>query len=206
MKILLLIIIHVFAYSINPPQKGNIPDNYLESFKQQNIGIYNGDTGWINKIKSRSVDFSRETQLVFNLPVIMGKFSDVSSTYFDSNDFQTLLFGDNPAGSMSDYYNEISYGNFSVDGTVLGWYSSSYSMTEAQSDARSYVSELAYLADNDINYANYDNDGPDNIPNSGDDDGYVDGLAVVYSGCGPDWYPTNNSLSLIHISAPTRPY
>ena len=194
MKILFLIIVHVFAFSINPPQKGSIPDNYLESFKQQNIGNYKGDSGWINKIKNRSVDLSRETQLVFDLPVLMGRFSDVSSTYFDSNDFQTLLFGANPAGSMSDYYDEISYGNFSVDGTVLGWYNSSYSMTEAQSDARSYVSELAYLADNDINYANYDNDGPDNIPNSGDDDGYVDGLAVVYSGCGPDWYPTNNSI------------
>ena len=144
MKILLLIIIHVFVYPINPPQKGNIPNNYLESFKQQNIGSYVGDTGWINKIKNRSVDLSRETQLVFNLPVIMGRFSDVSSTYFDSNDFQTLLFGANPAGSMSDYYDEISYGNFSVDGTVLGWYNSSYSMTEAQSDAKSYVSAVSY--------------------------------------------------------------
>ena len=194
MKILLIIFIHGLSYAINPPQKGNIPDIFLESFKLQNIGTYDGDAGWIKKIKSSSRDLSRDAQLVFNLPVIMGKFSDVSSTYFSSSDFRNLLFGDNPTGSMKDYYDEISYGIFSVDGTVSGWYNSSYSMVEAQNDAKSYVSELAFLADNDINYAEYDNDGPDNIPNSGDDDGYVDGLAVVYSGCGPDWYPTNNSI------------
>ena len=50
----------------------------------------------------------------------MGKFSDVSSTYFSSSDFRNLLFGDNPTGSMKDYYDEISYGIFSVDGTVSG--------------------------------------------------------------------------------------
>ena len=194
MKILLIIFIHGLSYAINPPQKGNIPDIFLESFKLQNIGTYDGDAGWIKKIKSSSRDLSRDAQLVFNLPVIMGKFSDVSSTYFSSSDFRNLLFGDNPTGSMKDYYDEVSYGIFSVDGTVSGWYNSSYSMLEAQNDAKSYVSELAFLADNDINYAEYDNDGPDNIPNSGDDDGYVDGLAVVYSGCGPDWYPTNNSI------------
>ncbi len=40
----------------------------------------------------------------------------------------------------------------------------------------------------------YDNDGPDNIPNSGDDDGYVDGIIIVYSGCGAEWSPGNSNI------------
>ena len=32
---------------------------------------------------------------------------------------------------MSEYYDEISYGSFQVDGNVNGWYQSTMSMNEA---------------------------------------------------------------------------
>ena len=108
----------------------------------------------------------------------------MSSTYFNAGDYETLLFGDNETGSMKEYYHEISYGNFSVDGDAGGWYNSSSTMQQAVDNTREYVSNVASLADGDFDYGLYDNDGPDNIPNSGDDDGYVDGIIVVYSGCG----------------------
>ena len=84
---------------------------------------------------------------------------------------------------MSDYFNEISYGNFHISGEVDGWYQSSLSQSQAVENVRQYVAEIASLADPDFDYGLYDNDGPDNVPNSGDDDGYVDGLLVVYPGC-----------------------
>ena len=118
----------------------------------------------------------------------------MSSTYFNASDYETLLFGDNETGSMREYYHEISYGNFSVDGDAGGWYNSSSTMQQAVDNTREYVSNVASLADGDFDYGLYDNDGPDNIPNSGDDDGYVDGIIVVYSGCGAEWSPGNDNL------------
>ena len=56
-------------------------------------------------------------------------------------------------------------------------------MVNAVENTKLFVSEIVSFADDDFNYADFDNDGPDNIPNSGDDDGYVDGIMVVYSGC-----------------------
>ena len=95
---------------------------------------------------------------------------------------------------MKEYYNEISYGNFLVDGTADGWYQSPYTMAQAVDNVKQYVAEIAELADPDFDYTQFDNDGPDNIPNSGDDDGYVDGIIVVYSGCGAEWYPGNDNI------------
>ena len=70
-----------------------------------------------------------------------------------------------------------------MDGIVSGWYQSSLNQSQAVENVRQYVAEIASLADSDLDYGQFDNDGPDNIPNSGDDDGYVDGIAVVYPGC-----------------------
>jgi len=68
-------------------------------------------------IPSRESQGSLSTQFTpptgtYNIPVILINFSDRTPT-FSSGDFDTLLFG---AGnySMKDYYQEISYGNFSV--------------------------------------------------------------------------------------------
>jgi len=193
------IIISIFLivniiYGINPPQNGNFPDGFWEKMKQQDIGTNYGDPGWINKIAKQINDPSRDTQLEFNIPVLLGKYADVSNTYFNATDFENLLFGTNPTGSMKEYYNEISYGNFQVDGSAGGWYQSSLTMSQAVANAKQYVAEIAALSDPDFDYAQYDNDGPDNVPNSGDDDGYVDGIIVVYSGCGAEWGEGNNNL------------
>ena len=67
-------------------------------------------------------------------------------------------------------------------------------MAQAVDNVKQYVAEIAELADPDFDYTQFDNDGPDNIPNSGDDDGYVDGIIVVYSGCGAEWSPGNDNI------------
>ena len=181
-------------YGINPPQNGNFPEGFWEKMEQQNIGQKYGDPGWVKKISNYINDPSRDTQLEFFVPVLLGKYADVSTTYFNASDYDQLLFGENPTGSMKDYYNEISYGNFLVDGTSGGWYESTLTMAQAVSNAKEYVAGIAALADDDFDYAAYDNDGPDNEPNSGDDDGYVDGILVVYSGCGAEWGSGNDNL------------
>ena len=133
---------------------------------RQNIGKAYGDPGWVRKINNWKQSNNRDAQLEFRIPVLLGKYSDVSSTYFNAADYETLLFGDNETGSMREYYHEISYGNFSVDGDAGGWYNSSFTMQQAVDNTREYVSNVASLADGDFDYGLYDNDGPDNIPNS----------------------------------------
>jgi len=64
-----------------------------------------------------------------NVPVLLINFNDTAATN-TAAEFEDLLFGDNPAiavgpGSMKDYYEEISYGNFTVSSGpsgVAGWF------------------------------------------------------------------------------------
>ena len=192
--IYLTIYLASIAWCINPSNSGKIPRAVIENFSNQNIGDTYGNPGWIKRISNARNSQNRDIQMNFNIPVLLGKYSDVSNTYFSATDFDDLLFDDNVNGTMSEYYDEISYGSFQVDGNANGWYQSTMSMIEAVENTRAYVSEIASLADNDFNYALYDNDGPDNIPNSGDDDGYVDGIIIVYSGCGAEWGPGNSNI------------
>ena len=182
------------AIAINPPRQGTIPDSILQLFRSQNIGAEYGDPGLIKKIQRFKNQYTRDEQININVPVLLGKYSDQSQTYFSASDFNQLLFDNNPTGTMKEYFNEISYGLLQVDGFASGWYQSSMTMDEAVQNTKLFVSGIAAMADSDFDYALYDNDGPDNIPNSGDDDGYVDGIIVVYSGCGSEWRPSNGNI------------
>ena len=181
-SIYLFYLVH-FIYAISPSINGRIPSDVIETLNRQNIGKEYGDSGWINKIDNWKNSEVRNAPLELHFPVLLGAYSDINNTNFSASDYQNLLFDNNPTGTMKDYYNEISYGNFLVDGVTSGWYQSTLTKSQAVGDTRSYVAEIAAMADPDIDYSQFDNDGPDNVPNSGDDDGYVDGIAVVYPGC-----------------------
>ena len=91
------------------------------------------------------------------------------------------LFNPSVPGSFTHFYNEMSGGLMRVQGRVLP---KRYSALGAAED---YVAsgggigrygqfnlEILRQADADSDLGEFDNDGPDGIPNSGDDDGYVD--------------------------------
>ncbi len=131
-----------------------------------------------------------------SLPVLLGDTSDLASSQAVA-DFQAELFGTWPTGSLRDYYAEISYGQFQVTGQVFGWFRlprlSSYyegasgcnGLCAYPTSAGGFERDLVALADaSGIDWGPYDNDGPDGVPNSGDDDGYVDTVIIVHSGEG----------------------
>ncbi|MCP4291028.1 MAG: M6 family metalloprotease domain-containing protein [bacterium] len=99
-----------------------------------------------------------------------------------------------PSGSMNDYYREVSYGNFEVGGVVSGWNTdsntyASYANGDGSQDAntaRVMLQNAIAALDAVIDYSQFDNDGPDGIPNSGDDDGDVDSIFFVHSGPGEE--------------------
>ncbi len=154
----------------------------------------------------------------YPVPVLIGDFPNLGS-FYTREEFQTMLFdGPWPTGTMTDYYHEVSYDNLTLDGSIYGWYEvpETYGYYEGGSNgfgfypnnAQGFVEDLVILADPDVDFSPYDNDGPDGIPNSGDDDGYVDQLFVVHAGqggeCGgawlwshswslPGYYTTNDS-------------
>ncbi len=121
-----------------------------------------------------------------NVPVILVNFSNTTTTY-SSVDFDTRLFGTGNK-SMKDYYEEVSYGAFSVSAGpsgVAGWYTASKRHNYyGRNDIYGYdvhpaelVIEALQAADAaGLNFAPYDMDG----------DCYVDVVAIVHQGSGEE--------------------
>lgn len=154
-----------------------------EVLRNNCIIIINDSTNHTTMSWVQAVQYAKRnglsTQNDFIMPVILGHALGDTGTY-SVEDFQEYLFGDT-TGSLSDYYDEISYGAFSLTGQVYGWFETSKPIEEY---SRSYELgvDILEVADQTIDFSQYDNDGPDGIPNSGDDDTVVDGMALVFPG------------------------
>jgi immune inhibitor A len=130
--------------------------------------------------------------------VILVDFSDNVAdveTYPPSH-YQDLLFseGTYPTGSMRDYYLENSYGGFRITGSVSVWVrvqltydyyvNNQRGLGAYPQNAQRLAEDAVAAADPYVDFSQFDSDGPDGIPNSGDDDGYVDALFIVHAGPG----------------------
>ncbi len=112
------------------------------------------------------------------------------SAYHDMM-FSTAVY---PTGSMNDFYRENSYGAYGIGGDVAGWTTSlhtyaSYANGDGSQDAgtaREMITDAVAQLDPSVDFSQFDNDGPDGIPDSGDDDGYVDALFFVHAGPGQE--------------------
>jgi len=102
-----------------------------------------------------------------------------------------LFDGPWETGTMAEYFNEVSRGLFGVSGDVPGWFQlaeeeayysggfGSWGLDLENSRTGELIAEAVMLADPGIDFGLYDNDGPDQVPNSGDDDGYVDIIFLI---------------------------
>jgi len=137
-----------------------------------------------------------------NIPLILGRYSNTTER-FTSQSFNKLLFtGPNSTGTMVEYYNEVSYGQLKLTGETYGWYSAPQTQSYYVGNdnglgggAAEFVKDLVTKADADVDFGQFDNDGPDGIPNSGDDDGYVDVVMIVHTGGGAETGDSNNIWS-----------
>jgi len=139
----------------------------------------------------------------FKCVVILLQFSDnpADTLNHSTAEYQDLLFskGTRPGGSFRDYYWEISGGKFDVDGIVTRWYTadSLYSYyTNGRSgfggfpkNSQGMVANAIDLADADVDFSQFDNNGPNGIP-----DGFVDGLFVVHAGPGAEETGSGNDM------------
>ena len=122
----------------------------------------------------------------FFLPIILS-YPKGETISYTIDSLQHYIFGDH-IGSLSHYFSEVSYGKFQLTGKVYGLIESQYSSSDLDEDAwfGSFRQEIFSWAEDNLDLVQFDNDGPDGIPNSGDDDGYIDGLAIQLLGFKPE--------------------
>jgi len=103
----------------------------------------------------------------------------------------SLFFGAGP--SLQDYYARSSFGRYQVQGETSAWLQMPRPFDfyadgrrgiggAYPRNARALVEDAVRAADSQVDFSRFDNDGPDGIAASGDDDGFVDALVVVHAG------------------------
>ena len=179
------------AFPIAPPlNQKSIPEDIASQLKSD-PQFYMPDKSLLLLKPSASgmnqTEFANNSSL--NLPVLCAQYEDIRNDEFDISDLQQKLFGQWSTGTMRDYYMEVSGNSLELNGNVFGWYKLSgnrYYYYRYQNHFDDLLTELFTIADDSIDFSQFDNDGPDGLPNSGDDDGYVDVVFVVHSGTGAE--------------------
>ncbi|MDZ4804181.1 MAG: M6 family metalloprotease domain-containing protein [Candidatus Eisenbacteria bacterium] len=158
--------------------------------------------------------------VTLNVLVILADFMDRPATgdMLDLAAIEKRLFSRNelPNGSMADYYIENTGGRLILAGQVIGWHRmpERYSNYVAGAAGLSFyprntqgmVRDAARAADPDVNYALFDNDGPDGVADTGDDDKRVDLLLVMHTGTGTEGSSSPQELRAVAWFLPEPQY
>jgi M6 family metalloprotease-like protein len=135
------------------------------------------------------------------LPVILVDFEKPRIKFrHPETAYASLLFGDanapNDGGPMTmrAYFRDNSGGLFDLRGRILGWYQAhgqdaDYPFEAAKEGRPGFgnlLKEMLTAADKAVDFGQFDNDGPDGKPNSGDDDGVVDTVIFIHNGIGAE--------------------
>ena len=138
---------------------------------------------------------------VMSVPLVLFYYHDTDrSAVRDTSEYTAALFAPEPPlgrpYTLRSYFEELSNSLFSVRGQSIGWaeldsnevtytgqgctnpYGTSncngiFSADAARRMQQGLRADLDKV-DGSVDFVQFDNDGPDGIPNSGDDDGYVD--------------------------------
>lgn len=124
------------------------------------------------------------------LAVVPALFSDSPEPHVSAQDIQRAIFdGPAPRGTLTEAYLEMSRGALTVTGETSPWVRTSLTLAEvvgessglgADSRVGEYLLEALAFVDPGIDFGLYDNDGPDGVPNSPDDNGVVDAIAFEF--------------------------
>ncbi|MEP7326214.1 MAG: M6 family metalloprotease domain-containing protein [Gemmatimonadota bacterium] len=143
----------------------------------------------------------------YNVPVVLISYSNVAIP-FSTSSYQDVLFNPTPvaAYSVKTYYQQVSRNAITMNGVVFNAVVTSFADTYYEdgcdgiglnpsgqgvncqhpglngTSARfgELLTEvLGKVDDGSVNWGQFDNDGPDEQPNSGDDDGFVDFISFI---------------------------
>ena len=117
--------------------------------------------------------------------VIPARFADGLPISIGATVLGNRFFGSG-SGELTQTFRLASGASFALRGDVTNWFQSSVTVAAARGPGplsvegeQPYVIEAIEHAAAIVDYGRYDNDGPDGKPNSGDDDGLVDGGVVI---------------------------
>ncbi len=126
--------------------------------------------------------------------VVLLQFADSPEPTFTREQISSALFdGPSAQGTVSELYDQMSLGAFQVVGTVTPWIRTSLTLAEVRggdlnngepSQTGFALLEAIAIADESLDLGQFDNDGPDGIPNSGDDNGFIDSVFFIYGEVG----------------------
>jgi M6 family metalloprotease-like protein len=209
------------ALALVAPKDGNKLPTGLRELMEKNPEGFTVTRGWAQKVER--IKEQREAFLAVNgpqalsampqeyavsgtmaIPVLLCEFANRPGP-FDSTAVQNKLF-DAASGTVTDYYDEVSYGLLNMTGTVYDWVTLPNNDTYyegppgcnglcSSGQMGALLQEVLTVKDPEIDFSQYDNDGPDGVPNSGDDDGFVDFVAFVHSEYGGECTSTSNIWS-----------
>lgn len=140
---------------------------------------------------------------VLRVPIFLVAYKNTSqaSLYSQAAYDQILLQPSAPGRpyTLRSFYEEISNGALSVQGQVIGWitldsndtwYEGACNGDITCNGGNGHVGQLIREAiqksDGAVDYGQFDNDGPDGIPNSPDDDGIIDLVTLVHPEMGAE--------------------
>ncbi len=125
--------------------------------------------------------------------------------------YRKLLFSRNelPGGSVADFLYESSHGRLEFTGEVRGWFTASSKHTDYTqgqgglgrlypNNSQFLAEEAIHLADPTINFAYFDDEGPDGVPDSGDDDETIDGIVIIHAGGGDELRYRPDEFTAVH--------
>ena len=151
------------------------------------------------------------------IPTILLEFDNISGP-FTSLAYHNQLFGNlaasPPQPTISQYYRDMSQGQFEVTGRVIGWFrlpnKDRHYEGPKHGTGTGFGEFLKFgldQADALVDFGEFDNDGPDGLPNSGDDDGIVDTVFFVHPEAGAECGTFGEQLNIWahswHYSEPT---
>lgn len=120
-----------------------------------------------------------------NALVVFARFSDEDHADTLAPSFASRIFDPTVPGSLTHFFLTMSNGTLTIEGSTLprryvtrspSIYYLSPNPSTSMGKFGQAAEEILKAVDRDkrVDLGQYDNDGPDGIPNSGDDDGYVD--------------------------------
>ena len=128
---------------------------------------------------------ANRTTGIHRVIVIFAKFRGEHPGQVQAPAWTADIFNRDKPGSFAHFYETMSFGQLQVKGRVATrWYESAqeavayFSSTSGQGYFGQFNLEILRQADLDIDFSRFDNDGPDGLSNSGDDDGVVDVVVI----------------------------
>ncbi len=165
-----------------------LPQAYYDLIRRQ-PDFFTLSRAWIQRAQSaRSAGAAVAGKLP--LVVVLGLFADSPEPPFSASDIERAYFtGPAQYGTIPELYSEMSLGRLRVAGAVLPWVRSSLTAAEVSGNSAGlggdaklgqFLQEVLALVDPAVDFGLFDSDGPDGVPNSGDDDGFVDAVVFQY--------------------------